>query len=111
MQDNAPIPAHMTGEQFNLTELARAMAEEMPEFSYKAAHTFLDMLLMKVVPDVLATGKPIILHGFGTFYVHKDHIFQDPSTLDPNDRIAVTKVHFRSSPILDKGVQKIEINE
>ncbi len=100
------------GERFNLPELARVMAEEMPEVSYKMAHSFLDMLLMKVVPDVLASGKPIILHGFGSFYLHKGHVFQDPSTLDPNDRLLITKVHFRPSPILEKNaIKTIGIHE
>lgn len=98
------------GEQFNLPELARAMAEEM-EVSYKVAHQFLDMLLMKVIPETLASGKPIILHNFGTLYVHEDHVFNDPSTIDPNDRLLITKVHFRPSPMLDNRVKKQTINE
>lgn len=92
--------------QYNLPELAREMAERLPEFSFKAAHTFLDMLFMGVIPDKMHEGTPVIIHGFGTFYKHEDHVFNDPSTLDPNDRVLKTKVHFRSSELLDVRADK-----
>lgn len=106
MQDNAQLPEMPNNSQYNLPELARDMHRHFPERTYKECHSFLDMLFHKVIPEKMHEGVAVIIHGFGTFWKHEDHVFPDPSTLDPNDRILKTKVHFRSSELLDTIADK-----
>lgn len=93
------------GPQYNQTEMAQSMAKRM-DVTVKFADAFLDMLFKEEIPSVLATGQPIILHGFTTIHVQEDREFSNPATPDPTDRIVKDKVCFHPHELLELIVKE-----